>query len=65
MLNAVQQFASAIGLAALGTVFFATANHGGAGAYDDAAVLVSALAAALFLITLLLVGLLPKQPRSH
>jgi EmrB/QacA subfamily drug resistance transporter len=65
MLNAVQQFASAIGFAALGTVFFATANHGGAGAYDEAGVLVSALAAALFLITLLLVGLLPKQPRSH
>jgi EmrB/QacA subfamily drug resistance transporter len=64
MLNAVQQFASAIGFAALGTVFFATANHGGPRAYDDAGVLVSALAAALFLITLLLVGLLPRQPRE-
>ena len=64
MLNAVQQFASAIGFAALGTVFFTKANHG-AGAYDEAGVLVSALAAALFLITLLLVGLLPKQPRSN
>lgn len=62
MLNAVQQFASAIGFAALGTVFFAKANHG---TYDNAGVLVSALAAALFLITLLLVGLLPKQPRSN
>jgi EmrB/QacA subfamily drug resistance transporter len=62
MLNAVQQFASAIGFAALGTVFFAKANHG---TYDEAGVLVSALAAALFLITLLLVGLLPKQPRSN
>jgi predicted MFS family arabinose efflux permease len=62
MLNAVQQFASAIGFAALGTVFFAKANHG---TYDQAGVLVSALAAALFLITLLLVGLLPKQPRSN
>jgi hypothetical protein len=65
MLNAVQQFASAIGFAALGTVFFAKANHVGPMAYDDAGVLVSALAAALFVITLLLVGLLPKQPRSH
>lgn len=65
MLNAVQQFASAIGFAALGTVFFATANHGGANAYDDAGVLVSALAAALFASTLLLVGLLPEQPRHH
>jgi EmrB/QacA subfamily drug resistance transporter len=62
MLNAVQQFASAIGFAALGTVFFAQANHGG---YDDAGVLVSGLAAALFVITLLLVGLLPKQPRTN
>jgi len=64
-LNAVQQFASAIGFAALGTVFFARANDGGPGGYDDAGVLVSALAAALFLITLALVGLLPKQPRHH
>jgi EmrB/QacA subfamily drug resistance transporter len=62
MLNAVQQFASAIGFAALGSVFFATANHGGA--YDDAGILVSALSAALFVITLLLVGLLPRHPRS-
>jgi EmrB/QacA subfamily drug resistance transporter len=62
MLNAVQQFASAIGFAALGTVFFAKANHG---TYHEAGVLVSALAAALFLITLLLIGLLPKQPRSN
>jgi EmrB/QacA subfamily drug resistance transporter len=65
MLNAVQQFASAIGFAALGTVFFARASHGGPSGYDDAGVLVTALAAALFLITLPLVGLLPNRPRHH
>jgi hypothetical protein len=64
MLNAVQQFASAIGFAALGTVFLARANHGGAGSYGDAGVLVSALAAAVFVSTLLLVKLLPNRPRE-
>nr|WP_225952663.1 DHA2 family efflux MFS transporter permease subunit [Mycobacterium sp. OAS707] len=64
MLNAVQQFASAIGFAALGTVFLARADHGGAGSYGYAGVLVSGLAAALFFFTLLLVRLLPRQPRE-
>ncbi|WP_433074582.1 DHA2 family efflux MFS transporter permease subunit [Dactylosporangium sp. CA-052675] len=53
LLNAVQQFSGALGVAALGTVFFAAAAHG--------AELVIGLAAALFLITLPLVGLLPKR----
>ncbi|WP_433222497.1 MFS transporter [Dactylosporangium sp. CS-047395] len=60
MLNAVQQFAGALGVAALGTVFFARAGHA---SFNSASELVTALAAALFLITLLLVGLLPKHAR--
>lgn len=63
MLNAVQQFASALGFAALGSVFFAAAGRGGATDYRPAGVLVSTLAAALFVITLLLVALLPRHPR--
>ncbi|MFD9947267.1 DHA2 family efflux MFS transporter permease subunit [Nonomuraea sp. NPDC059023] len=57
MLNAVQQFANATGAAALGTVFFARAGHG----FFDAGILITALAAALFLAALLLVGLLPRH----
>ncbi|MFI6499454.1 MFS transporter [Nonomuraea typhae] len=60
MLNAVQQFANAIGAAALGTAFFAGAGQGG---FFAAGRLVTALAAALFLATLLLVGLLPEHTR--
>lgn len=63
MLNAVQQFASALGFAALGTVFFAAAHRDGGTAYDRAGALVSGLAAALFVVTLLMVRLLPRQPR--
>lgn len=61
MLNAVQQFAGAIGVAALGTVFFARVDHGGTTAFDDAGELVIGLSAALFLITFALVWLLPKH----
>jgi len=64
MLNAVQQFANAIGFAALGTVFFARANAGGPGAFFAATDLVLGVAAALYVVTLLLVGLLPKQARQ-
>lgn len=64
MLNAVQQFANAIGVAALGTVFFARAGTGGPTAVVAAAQLVVVVAAALYTITLLLVGLLPKHIRS-
>jgi EmrB/QacA subfamily drug resistance transporter len=60
MLNAVQQFANATGAAALGTAFFAQASHGG---FTSAGQLITALAAALYLATLLLVGLLPKHPQ--
>ena len=64
MLNAVQQFAGAIGVAALGTVFFARANHGGIAGFDHAGELVIGLAAGLFLITFALVWLLPKHAQQ-
>jgi len=61
MLNAVQQFANAIGFAALGTLFFARAGAGGVDGMFSAAELVILVAAALYVGTLLLVGLLPKH----
>ena len=64
MLNAVQQFAGAIGVAALGTVFFARAGHPSVHSYFDAAGLVFGLAAGLYFLTLLLVGLLPKHAQQ-
>jgi EmrB/QacA subfamily drug resistance transporter len=64
MVNAVQQFAGAIGVAALGTVFFARAGHPTAGSYLAAAELVFAIVAGLDLLTLLLVGLLPKHAQQ-
>lgn len=64
MLNAVQQFSGAIGVAALGTVFFARANSGAAAAFDHAGELVIGLSVALFLITFALVWLLPKHAQQ-
>ena len=64
MLNAVQQFANAIGFAALGTVFFARADRGDSGAYFAGAELVIAVAAGLYLVTVLLVGFLPKHTQQ-
>ncbi|MET7451865.1 DHA2 family efflux MFS transporter permease subunit [Streptomyces sp. NPDC005574] len=64
LLNAVQQFAGAIGVAALGTVFFARVGHPSAHSYLAAAELVFGIAAALNLLTLLLVGLLPKHAQQ-
>jgi EmrB/QacA subfamily drug resistance transporter len=60
LLNAVQQFASALGAAALGTVFFTRAT-GGQHAYVSAANLVIVIAAVTFAATFLLVNLLPKR----
>jgi hypothetical protein len=60
-LNAVQQFAGAIGVAALGTVFFARVGHPSAHSYFAAAELVFGIAAGLYVLTLLLVGLLPRH----
>jgi hypothetical protein len=64
MLNAVQQFAGAIGVAALGTVFFAVVGHPSVHSYLTAAELVFGIAACLNFLTLLLVGLLPKHARD-
>lgn len=64
MLNAVQQFAGAIGVAALGTVFFARVGHPTAGSYFAAAELVFGIAAGLYFLTLLLVFLLPKHAQQ-
>src|ERR1700760_118086 len=63
-LNAVQQFAGAIGVAALGTVFFTRVGHPTTGSYFAAAELVFGVAAGLDLLTLLLVGLLPRQAQQ-
>ena len=64
MLNAVQQFSGAIGVAALGTVFFARASRGATAAFDSAGELVIGLAAVLYLITFALVWLLPKHAQQ-
>jgi EmrB/QacA subfamily drug resistance transporter len=64
MLNAAQQFSTAIGVAALGTTFFARVGHGGTTSYLAAGELVTAVTAALFMITLLLVGLLPEHAQQ-
>ncbi|MBO2456912.1 DHA2 family efflux MFS transporter permease subunit [Actinomadura violacea] len=63
-LNAVQQFAGAIGVAALGTVFFARAGHLSVHSSLAAAELVFGIAAGLNVLTLLLVGLLPKHAQQ-
>ncbi|MFJ4834330.1 DHA2 family efflux MFS transporter permease subunit [Streptomyces sp. NPDC088747] len=64
LLNAVQQFAGAVGVAALGTVFFARVGHPSLHSYFSAAELVFAIAAGLNLLTLLLVGFLPRHAQQ-
>jgi EmrB/QacA subfamily drug resistance transporter len=64
MLNAAQQFSNAIGIALLGTVFFSRAGTGATTAYLDAGELVTLTAAGLYVITMLLVGLLPKHSQQ-
>ncbi|SEP03182.1 drug resistance transporter, EmrB/QacA subfamily [Actinacidiphila rubida] len=65
LLNAVQQFAGAIGVAALGTVFLTRAGHHPTPHSSLAAAeFVLATTAALNLVTLLLVGLLPKHAQN-
>jgi EmrB/QacA subfamily drug resistance transporter len=64
LLNAVQQFAGAVGVAALGTVFFARAGHPSAASCLAAAELVFGVTAGLNLLTLLLVGLLPRHAQQ-
>ncbi|TDP98123.1 DHA2 family efflux MFS transporter permease subunit [Labedaea rhizosphaerae] len=60
LLNAVQQFAGAIGVAALGTVFLARTGH----SYFGAAEMVFAIIAGLDVLVLVLVGLLPKHAQQ-
>ncbi len=61
MLNAIQQFAAAIGVAALGTVFIGRVNLGGSHSFDTATIVVIAIAAALYLVAFTLVWLLPQH----
>ncbi|UKD51380.1 MULTISPECIES: DHA2 family efflux MFS transporter permease subunit [Amycolatopsis] len=61
MLNAAQQFAGAIGVAALGTVFFARVGPAATPSWIPAAELVFGLCAGLYLVALALVGFLPKH----
>ena len=62
LLNAVQQFAGAIGVAALGTIFFERVARAG---FIDAAQLVLLLGAVLYAVTLALVWLLPRQAQEE
>jgi hypothetical protein len=63
VLNAAQQFANAIGVAALGTVFFARVGAPSTTSYFAAAELVFGICSGGYVLALLLVGLLPKN--SH
>lgn len=64
VLNAAQQFAGAIGVAALGTVFFARVGQPSSTSYFTAAELVFGICAALYALVLLLVWLLPKHSQQ-
>ncbi|MEU5713354.1 MFS transporter, partial [Streptomyces flaveolus] len=64
LLNAVQQFAGALGVAALGTVFLARVGHPSVASHLAAAELVLGIAAGLNVVTLLLVGLLPRHAQQ-
>ncbi|MFI5731843.1 DHA2 family efflux MFS transporter permease subunit [Kribbella sp. NPDC051587] len=64
VLNAAQQFAGAIGVAALGTVFFSRVGQPSTHSYFAAAQLVMAICAALYLMALVLVWLLPKKSQQ-
>jgi EmrB/QacA subfamily drug resistance transporter len=64
VLNAAQQFAGAIGVAALGTVFFTRVGHQSVHSYFAAAELLFGIIAGLYFLTLLLVGLLPRHAQQ-
>ncbi|MFG1644502.1 MFS transporter [Amycolatopsis sp. NPDC049252] len=61
VLNAAQQFANALGVAALGSVFFARVGQPSTHSYFAAAELVFGLCAGGYVLVLLLVGLLPRR----
>ncbi len=62
LLNAVQQFSGAIGVAALGTLFFERVTSGG---FLDATRLVLVVGALLYAVTLALVWLLPRDAKDE
>jgi len=64
VLNAAQQFANAIGVAALGTVFFARAGQPSGSSYLAAAELVFGICAGVYVLVLALVGFLPRHSRQ-
>jgi len=61
VLNAAQQFANAIGVAALGSVFFARVGQPSTRSYFAAAELVFGICAGVYVLVLVLVGLLPQR----
>jgi EmrB/QacA subfamily drug resistance transporter len=64
VLNAAQQFANAIGVAALGTVFFARAGQPSGSSSFAAAELVFGICAGVYVLVLALVGFLPRHSRQ-
>ena len=62
LLNAVQQFSAAIGVAVLGTVFFQRVETGG---FVDATQVVLVLGSVLYAVTLGLVWLLPRTAQDE
>ena len=63
LLNAVQQFSGAIGVAALGTLFFSRVE--GNGEFVGATQVVLVCATVLYAVTLALVGLLPRVAQEE
>jgi hypothetical protein len=63
LLNAVQQLAGAIGVAALGTVFFQGVTEDGG--FVGATQVVLLLGTVLYAVTLALVGLLPRVAQEE
>jgi hypothetical protein len=61
VLNATQQLAGAIGIAAIGTVFFSVAASDGAGPAMEGALWIDA---GLLVVTAALVCLLPRRARK-
>lgn len=64
MLNAVQQFSGAVGVAALGTAFFAQLEGSGIVAFDRATSLLIGVAIVLYALTFALVWLLPRRAQQ-
>ncbi len=62
LLNAVQQFAGAIGVAVLGSLFFSAVER--SGSFVDATRLVLWVTGGLLLVSIALVWLLPKTPKD-